>query len=464
MLHFKNKIKHNYKDESHGSKSALRILPKFKMANEEMDPKIAYEAVYSELALDGNASLNLATFVQTWEEEEVHKLMDDCIVKNMIDKDEYPQTAAIEERCVHMLADLWNSPEATNTLGTSTTGSSEAAMLGGLAMLWNWRKKMKALGKPTDKPNMITGAVQICWHKFARYWDIEIREVPMEKNKYMMNADDVLKYADENTICVVPTLGLTFTLQYEPVLEIAKALDKLEKDKGLDIPIHVDGASGGFLAPFIEEQKSLIWDFRIERVKSINTSGHKFGLAPVGVGWVIWRDEKSLPKELIFEVNYLGGNMPTFALNFSRPGGQIVAQYYNFIRLGKDGYEKIQNNSSYIGQYLAKEIEKLNIFEIVYDGKDGIPGCAWKIKDNCNVSFNLYALADKLRTRGWLVPAYSLPKNASDTVIQRVLVKQNFTLDMASLLVDDITNAIQYLEKHPSTTPVTEKESSSFKH
>lgn len=464
MLHNTKKIRYNYDDQVHGSADASKTLPKFKMPAKEMNPREAYEAIRNELTLDGNASLNLATFVQTWEEPEVHKLMDDCIIKNMIDKDEYPQTAALEERCVHILADLWHSPKASSTIGTSTTGSSEAAMLGGLAMLWNWRKKMKAKGKPTDKPNMVTGAVQICWEKFARYWDVEIRQVPMEKNKYAMTPDDVLKYVDENTICVMPTLGLTFTLQYEPVLEISKALDKLQKEKGLDIPMHVDGASGGFLAPFLDDQKELVWDFRIERVKSINASGHKFGLAPVGVGWVVWRDASDLPEELIFNVNYLGGNMPTFALNFSRPGGQIVAQYYNFSRLGVDGYKKIQNESAKTGQWLANEVKKLNVFDIIYDGKGGIPGCTWKFKEGAKTGYTLYDLADRLRTRGWLVPAYSLPANATEIVVQRVLVKQNFTMDMASLLMEDIKRAIDYFSKHPVTKPLTEAESGSFKH
>lgn len=464
MLHNTKSILYNYKDEVHGSASSAKALPKFKMPQKEMSAQEAYGAISNELTLDGNAALNLATFVQTWEEPEVHKLMNECIVKNMIDKDEYPQTAALEERCVHMIADLWHSPASEKTMGTSTTGSSEAAMLGGLAMLWNWRKKMKAAGKPTDKPNMVTGAVQICWDKFARYWDVEIRQVPMEKNKYTMTPEDVLKYVDENTICVVPTLGLTFTLHYEPVLEISKALDKLQKEKGIDIPIHVDGASGGFLAPFIPDQQGIIWDFKIERVKSINSSGHKFGLAPVGVGWVVWRDAAALPEELIFYVNYLGGNMPTFALNFSRPGGQIVAQYYNFIRLGVEGYTKIQSESSLTGQWLASEIMKIGVFDMVYDGKGGIPGCTWKFKDGVKADYSLYDLADRLRTRGWLVPAYSLPANITNVVVQRVLVKQNFTRDMASLLMDDIKRAIDYFSKHPVSKPLTEKESASFKH
>ena len=464
MLHSKNNNQFDVKDEIFGSVYTNKTLSKFKMPEKEMLADSAYYQIMNELILDGNATQNLATFVQTWAEPQVQKLMQDCIVKNMIDKDEYPQTAELEARCVHIIADLWNSPDAMNTLGTSTTGSSEAAMLGGLAMLWNWRKKMKAAGKPTDKPNMITGPVQICWHKFARYWDIELREVPMEKDKYCMVGEDVLKYADENTICVVPTLGVTFTLQYEPVEEISKILDKLEKDTGLDIPIHVDAASGGFLAPFIEEQKSVLWDFKLERVKSINASGHKYGLAPVGVGWVIWRDSSDLPEELIFNVNYLGGNMPTFALNFSRPGGQIVAQYYNFIRLGKEGYEKIQTASAETGKYLSAELDKLGLFDMIYNGEGGIPGSTWRFKDGVNPGFTLYDLADRLRTRGWLVPAYSLPANITEVVVQRVLVKQNFSMDMATLLVDDIKRAINFFKKHPITKPLTEQEASSFKH
>lgn len=172
--------------------------------------------------------------------------MDQCIDKNMIDKDEYPQTAEIESRCVHMIAELWNSPDARNTLGCSTTGSSEAAMLGGLALKWNWRKKAIAAGKSTDKPNLVCGPVQICWHKFARYFDVELREVPMVGDRLTLTAEEVLKYVDENTIGVVPTLGVTFTCNYEPVKEISDALDKLQAETGLDIPIHVDGASGGF--------------------------------------------------------------------------------------------------------------------------------------------------------------------------------------------------------------------------
>lgn len=464
MLHSKKTIKYNFKDQTYGSENTLNTLPKFKIPQNEMKPQDAYTFISNELILDGNSSQNLATFVQTWSEPEIHKLMNECMVKNMIDKDEYPQTAAIEERCVHMIADLWNSPDASNTIGTSTTGSSEASMLGGLAMLWNWKNRMKSKGKPYDKPNIVTGAVQVCWEKFAKYWGIELRQIPMDKNQYTITPEKVLQYVDENTICVVPTLGLTFTLQYEPVEDIVKVLDNLYKEKGIDIPVHVDAASGGFLTPFIDDQRKIIWDFRLERVKSINASGHKFGLSPVGVGWVVWRDKSDLPEDLIFNVNYLGGNMPTFNLNFSRPGGQIVAQYYNFIRLGIDGYSKIQNSSSKIGRYIANEILKIGLFDMVYNGVGGIPGCAWKFKENIKTNFSLYDLADRLRSRGWLVPAYSLPKNTENIVVQRVLVKQNLSLDMASLLINDIKQAIKYFEKHPMSICMTESECSSFNH
>jgi glutamate decarboxylase len=388
--------------------------------------------------------------------------MDECIDKNMIDKDEYPQSAEIENRCVHMLADLWNSPDAANTLGCSTTGSSEAAMLGGMAMKWRWREKMKAAGKPTDKPNMVTGPVQVCWHKFAKYWDVELREIPMEGDRLIMTPEEAVKRCDENTIGVVPTLGVTFTCQYEPVKAVSDALDQLQKDTGLDIPIHVDGASGGFLAPFVDPD--LEWDFRLPRVKSINTSGHKFGLAPLGVGWVIWREKTDLPDDLIFWVNYLGGNMPTFALNFSRPGGQIVAQYYNFLRLGKEGYRKVQQACYDTAQYLADEIDKLGPFKIIYDGRGGIPAMSWSLKDGADPGFNLFDLSDRIRMRGWQIAAYSMPANRQDLVIMRILVRHGVSRDLADLLITDLKSCMAYFEKNPVTHKSTEEESGSFKH
>lgn len=452
-------------DDVYGSSELATSLPKNKFPTKESNPQYIFNAVRDELMLDGNSRQNLATFCQTWVEDEVRELMDLSIDKNMIDKDEYPQTAEIEARCVRMLADLWHSPSAETTLGCSTIGSSEAAMLGGLALKWQWRKKRLAEGKSTDKPNLICGPVQICWHKFARYFDVELREIPLEGDRLIMNAEEVLKRVDENTIGVVPTLGVTFTCQYEPVKAVSDALDKLQKETGLDIPIHVDGASGGFLAPFCAPD--IEWDFRLPRVKSINSSGHKFGLAPLGAGWVIWREAKDLPEELIFNVNYLGGNMPTFALNFSRPGGQIVAQYYNFLRLGKEGYAKIHNACYSTAQHLANEIAKLGPFEILFDGdaEKGIPALAWKLKTDATIGgYTLYDFADRLRSRGWQVPAYSMPANREDLVVQRILVRHGVSRDLADLLLDDMRRALDYFEKHPVTNPLSAKEATGFNH
>jgi glutamate decarboxylase len=464
MLHSRNTVREQLDDDVFASSDLAVAMPKYRIPEQEHDPRHAFQVVADELMLDGNSRQNLATFCQTWVEPEIHRIMDLTLDKNMVDKDEYPQTAELEERCVHMLADLWNSPDAANTLGTSTTGSSEAAMLGGMALLRNWRSRRQAAGKPTDKPNLITGPVQICWHKFTRYWDVEHREIPMEGDRLIMDADQVLQRVDENTIGVVPTLGVTFTGQYEPVQEVSTALDRLQADSGLDVPIHVDGASGGFLAPFTAPE--LVWDFRLERVKSINTSGHKFGLAPLGVGWIVWRDAADLPEELIFSVNYLGGNMPTFALNFSRPGGQIVAQYYNFLRLGREGYRKIHQACHDTATYLAAEIGKLGPFEILFDGnaQEGIPAVSWKLTEGVDHDFTLFDLADRLRTRGWLVPAYTMPANRQDMAVQRILVRQGFSRDLAVLLMDDYRAALSHFEAHPVTSPLTAAEAGSFNH
>jgi glutamate decarboxylase len=462
-VHSKKHIKNNIDDSVYASVDLSVSMPKYRFPDTQHEPRHVYSVVHDELMLDGNSRQNLATFCQTWEEPEVHRLMNDCIDKNMVDKDEYPQTAEIEARCVHMLADLWNAPEHGG-VGCSTVGSSEAAMLGGLAMKRRWEARQKAAGKPTDKPNLITGPVQICWHKFTRYWDIEHREIPMDKGRLLMTPDEVLKLCDENTIGVVPTLGVTFTGEFEPVEAVSKALDQYQQDTGIDIPIHVDGASGGFLAPFCAPQ--INWDFRLPRVKSINASGHKFGLSPLGVGWVVWREPADLPDELVFHVNYLGGDMLDIALNFSRPGGQVACQYYNFLRLGKEGYRQVHTACYETAQYLADEIEKLGPFEIIFRGEmdRGIPAMCWKLKEGADPGFNLYDFADRLCTRGWQVPAYSLPAHCEDVVIQRILVRQGVSRDLAALLLEAMRDAIEYFDKRPVQVALTEKEASGFHH
>ena len=331
-----------------------------------MLPDTAYRIVRDETMLDGNARLNLATFVGTWMDEHADRLYKDAFDKNMIDKDEYPATAAIEEYCWRILADLWNAPDRDDVIGTSTIGSSEACMLGGLALKRRWQHARRAAGKSTEKPNLImSSAVQVCWEKFCNYFDVEMRLVPTTEEQPLMDGTGLEDVVDENTIGVVVLMGVTYTGAYEPVTKVQAKLDEIQAATGLDIPIHIDGASGAMVAPFL--QPELEWDFRVPRVQSINTSGHKYGLVYPGVGWVVWRNTAALPDELVFKVSYLGGEMPTFALNFSRPGAQVLLQYYRFLRLGRNGYTEIQQASQDVARYLSHAIAQIDAFEKALD-------------------------------------------------------------------------------------------------
>ncbi|MFC9913335.1 glutamate decarboxylase [Streptomyces sp. NPDC127197] len=425
-----------------------RALPKYRMPDDVSDARAVRALIHDELDLDGNAAQNLATFCTTWAEPEAHDLMDECLGKNMADKDEYPQTAEIESRCVHMLADLWNAPDGTTTLGCSTTGSSEAGMLGGLALKWRWRERRRAEGRPADRPNLVAGPVQVCWEKFARYFDVELRQIPLEPDALGLRAHQLRDYVDENTIGVVAILGVTYTCVYEPVAEIAAELDRIQDETGLDIPVHVDAASGGFVAPFLHP--GLVWDFRLPRVASINVSGHKYGMAPLGVGWVVWRSPGLLPEDLIFRVSYLGGDMPTFALNFSRPGGEVVAQYYNLLRLGREGYTKIHGACAATAGMLAEQVAGMGPFTVLYDGQAALPAVTWTLTDPGQVPYTLYDVSDQLRRRGWQVPAYPLAAGREDTVVQRVLVRHGTGYDKIALLADDLRTAVGQLSNGPA--------------
>jgi glutamate decarboxylase len=425
-------------------------VPHHSLPQKGMGLEFAYEMISNELLLDGAARLNLATFVTTWMPSTAAKLMADTADKNMIDKDEYPQTAELEARCVNMIAKLWHSPESEHATGCSTTGSSEAAMLSGMALKWRWRDRMRAAGKPTDRPNMVTGSnVQVCWEKFFRYWEIEPRLVPMEGDRYHLDAEQAVAHCDENTIGVVAILGSTFDGSYEPVKEIASALDQLEQDKGLDVPLHVDGASGGFVAPFI--QPELEWDFRIPRVQSINASGHKYGLVYPGVGWAIWRNKEALPQDLIFNVNYLGGNMPTFALNFSRPGSEVIAQYFMFVGLGHDGYRRVIQNAQDVATHLSSEIAGIGPYRVLTKG-DELPVFAFTVNDDVK-NYTVFDVSEKLRERGWLVPAYSFPENREDLSVLRIVVRAGMNLDMADLLLDDLREQTELLQSLDAPLP-----------
>lgn len=424
-------------------------------------PETAYQVVHDEAMLDGNSRLNLATFVGTWMDPYANRLYSETADKNMVDKDEYPQTAAIETRCWKMIATLWNAPDADEAIGTSTIGSSEACMLGGLALKRRWQHARRAAGLSVEKPNLIlSSAVQVCWEKFCNYWDVEPRYVPITEEHPCLDGSDLDAYVDENTIGVVAIMGVTYTGVYEPVAKIAAALDRIQQETGLDVPIHVDGASGAMIAPFL--QPDLKWDFRVPRVASISTSAHKYGLVYPGLGWVVWRTVDDLPADLVFDVTYLGGHMPSFALNFSRPGAQVLLQYYLFLRLGWDGYFKVQKASQDVAVYLAGEIAEMPAFDLWNDGTD-IPVFAWRLTEGYTDKWNLYHLSERLRLKGWLIPAYPMPDNLSDVVVQRIVVRNGLSRNLAESLVADITDAVAYLDALDSPMP-TEGLVASFTH
>ncbi|MFZ2512227.1 MAG: glutamate decarboxylase [Gordonia sp. (in: high G+C Gram-positive bacteria)] len=436
-------------------------LPRNELADGMLSPSVAYQLVHDEAMLDGNARLNLATFVTTYMDKEAKLLYAQTVDKNMIDKDEYPATAAIEERCWRILGNLWHVPDASDTIGTSTIGSSEACMLGGLALKRHWQQARKAAGKSIEKPNLVMStAVQVCWEKFANYFEVEPRWVPVSDDHLFLDGHDLENYVDENTIGVVAIMGQTYTGAYEPVQEIAAKLDEIQEKTGLDVRIHVDGASGAFIAPFC--QPELKWDFRVDRVASISTSGHKFGLVYPGVGWVVWRDTERLPESMVFHCAYLGGDMPTLALNFSRPGAQVLLQYYQFLRLGRAGYRAVQQNCLDVAQFLSAAIAEIGPFELVSKG-DTIPVFAWRRKSDANPNWTLYDLEDRLRLKGWQVPAYPLPDNLADVTLQRIVVRNGLSRDLATKLLADIQTEVAFLESLDGPMPHA-KRSASFHH
>jgi len=417
-------------------------VPKFEIPENPMPPQAAYQIIADELSMDGNPNLNLATFVNTWMEPEARQLYLETVNKNFIDQDEYPQTHKIHQRTINMLARLFNAPEDAQSVGTATIGSSEAIMLGLLAHKWTWKKRRQTEGKPFDNPNIIFGAdVHTSVKKFGLYFDVEMRIVPMEKTCYTMTARDVAELIDENTVAVCAILGTTYTGQADDIQNINELLSQVKKEKGWDIPLHVDAASGGFIAPFV--YPDLEWDFRLSQVKSINVSNHKFGLVYPGMGSLIFRDESDLPKELIFHISYLGGDMPNYSLNFSRSSSTVLLQYYNFIRFGKNGYRAIIGSIMDNTRYLREQLIATNRFEPIGESTY-VPVIVLRLKNGAQ--YTVFQVSEVLREHGWIIPAYTMPPNVEDIAVLRIVVKENFSRDMAENLVDDMKQVLKRLD------------------
>lgn len=435
----------NPEEESHQQTYSSRLfrepIPKFALPQKSMPANAAYQLIHDELDLDANPALNLASFVTTWMEPEAQKLIDENLHKNFIDHDEYPQTEKIQTRCVNMLARLFHSPQEACSMGTATVGSSEAIMLALLSHKWAWKKKRETAGLSADRPNLIFGAhAHVCWEKFAKYFDVEMRLVPIEENQTTLRSDKVAELIDERTICVGAILGSTYTGDVDPIGELNSLLMTIKREKGWDIPLHIDGASGGFILPFTEPK--FVWDFRLEQVKSINVSGHKYGLVYPGIGWVLWKEKEDFPEELVYKVDYLGGWMPTYTLNFSRGSSGIIAQYYNFLRLGYEGYAEIMQNCIANARYLASKLIELGEFTIL-NRAEHLPILALKLHQT---EYSVFDLSSKLREKGWIVSAYTLPANAEHIAILRIVVRENFSRDLADLLHSHIKEACQLLK------------------
>ncbi|KAG0048791.1 hypothetical protein BGZ83_006298 [Gryganskiella cystojenkinii] len=455
---------------AYGSRYATGDIPKYELPKESTDASVAYQLIHDELQLDGRPALNLASFVGTWMEPEAEKLIMESLATNLSDVEEYPGTIRIQSRCVSIIGDLWKSK---NAIGTSTVGSSEAIQMAGLAMKKRWQGKRREAGLDASKPNIVMGSnAQVALEKFARYFDVEERLVPIsEKSRHCLDIEKAIEYCDENTIGVFVILGSTYTGHFENVEGMAKLLDKLQEEKGWDIPIHVDAASGGFVAPFAFPD--LRWSFEIDRVKSINTSGHKFGLVYAGIGWILWRDESFLPKELIFELHYLGGTEQTYTLNFSRPACFMIAAYYNLVRLGHFGFRSIMENCLVNATLLSRCLERSDYFDVISDmhrpkgvygaeyknGAEGkaqnpsLPVVAFKLTDEFkkeNPHVKQVAVSTLLRIKGWIVPNYPLAKGEENVEILRVVVRESLSEDLVEALVADIIEAVEILQENSS--------------
>ncbi|KAK4186110.1 glutamate decarboxylase [Podospora australis] len=430
----------------YGSKFAARDLPKHEMPEQEMPKEVAYRMIKDELSLDGNPMLNLASFVTTYMEEEAEKLMAESFSKNFIDYEEYPQSADIQNRCVSMIGKLFNAPagidDSLGAIGTSCVGSSEAIMLAVLAMKKRWKNKRLAEGKPVDRPNIVmSSAVQVCWEKAARYFEVEEKYCYVTDDRYVIDPEETVNLVDENTIGICAIMGTTYTGEYEDV----KAVNDLLTKKGLSTPIHVDAASGGFVAPFVVPD--LEWDFRLEHVVSINVSGHKYGLVYPGVGWVVWRSAKFLPQELVFNINYLGADQASFTLNFSKGASQVIGQYYQLIRLGKHGYRAIMSNLTRTANYLSDSLEAQGFIIMSKKNGDGLPLVAFRLPHKEDRNYDEFALAHQLRVRGWVVPAYTMAPKTDNLKMLRVVVREDFTRNRCDSLITDIKLSQAVLEQ-----------------
>jgi glutamate decarboxylase len=461
MMHKLNLDSDDVVSPTYAARSFAHDIPKYRLPAQGMSANAAYQLVHDELNLDGNPALNLASFVTNWMEPQADMLAAETLAKNLIDQDEYPQSEVVHQRVVSIVGRLFHAPAGSGSTGTATIGSSEAIMLAMLAHKRSWQLRREAQGAPADRPNMVMGAdVHTCWEKFTRYFEVEPRVVPMQEGRYTIGAAEVEPLLDERTIGVAGVLGTTFTGQMDDLASIDALLARVEAEQGWRIPLHVDAASGGFITPFSEP--GLEWDFRLPRVRSINVSNHKFGMVYPGMGTVVFREQSDLPEDLVFHINYLGGDMPNYTLNFSRASNSVILQYFSLLRLGREGFEQIISTVLTNARALAGKLAVIDGLEVLNDGAR-FPIVVVRATDDGNGGpLDLVLLSHLLRERGWIVPAYQFPKNREDLHVLRIVVRNGFSRDLADLLLDDVDRICPLLARQPE--PIIGPDGSSFHH
>ena len=445
----------------YGSDKIIEPLPKDRMPENPTDPKIVYEMLKGVTEAQIQPRLNLATFVTTFMGEYGTRLMNEAIDINFIDQTEYPRIAVMSAKCVNIMANLWNTPDTDEwKTGAPAVGSSEACMLGGVAAWLRWKQRREAQGKPTNKPNFVISAgYQVVWEKFSQLWQIELRKVPLSLEKTTLDPEAAVAMCDENTILVVPILGVTWSGLNDDVEALDRALEEFNTKNGLEIPIHVDAATGGFIMPFLRPEVK--WDFRLKWVVSISTSGHKYGLVYPGIGWIIWKTREYLPEQMSFSVNYLGAKVTQVGLNFSRPAAQILGQYYQFIRLGFEGYKAVHTNLMKITAHLHKKVSEYPCFKM-FSEEVVNPLFIFYLDPEFakEAKWTLFDLQDKLKQNGWMVPAYAMPNDIREIVVMRIVIRTGFGRDMADMLLSDLHDTVNELNQlqYPSPSRIEQNE------
>eukprot|EP00511_Aplanochytrium_stocchinoi_P009187 CAMPEP_0204863496 /NCGR_PEP_ID=MMETSP1348-20121228/3354_1 /ASSEMBLY_ACC=CAM_ASM_000700 /TAXON_ID=215587 /ORGANISM="Aplanochytrium stocchinoi, Strain GSBS06" /LENGTH=570 /DNA_ID=CAMNT_0052013835 /DNA_START=95 /DNA_END=1807 /DNA_ORIENTATION=+ len=433
-------------------------------------------------SLDFSQNLNTSSYVNVVAEPEEEEVALMGLKVNLADQTVYPASFRMHNKCVNIVANLWNCPKPKDFdnnggtyAGAGTVGSTEACLLSGLALKFRWRKwYARKYNKSEEevlsiRPNLVISTLyQAAWEKLFKYFDIIPKFVRPSYKEMKIDPEKVGALIDEHTMGVVCIMGNHYSGHYDRVDLVDAIVEKVNKEKGLEVGIHVDAASGGFVAPFQEYLPP--WDFRLKNVMSISASGHKFGEAVCGTGWLVWRQKERLAEHVAISVSYLGGHADSYTLNFSRPAAGLYSQMYKFFRLGREGYTQITENMMAVAKYIRDEIKGMKgedgvtpLFEILDDGDKGcLPVVAAMLNPDLHLPFDDVDLQYALVQGHWYVSGYAMAfehptqktqlalfhDQVSSKTMFRIVVKSNLTIRLAEHLVETFHGAIKYLFEH----------------